>query len=135
MRKALSGWTERGHMGILRTEVVIHSPDEGLAETVILIVDTGSTLTWIDAKALRRMGYRPRERRLFQTIRGIDVRKPVGDAVIEWQGIRASVGVVFAAPKEGKVLGVTALERLGLEIDPVKPALRKARAFLALSAS
>jgi len=122
-------------MGILRAEAVLLSPDEGQAETLELIVDTGSTLTWIDAGTLRRLGYRPRGKRLFRPIRGKEFEKPICDAIIECQGIRASVGVVFAGPTEAHVLGVTALERLGLEIDPVKPALRKVRAFLALSAS
>ena len=122
-------------MGILRAEVVLLSPDEGHAETLELIVDTGSTLTWIDAGILRRLGYQPRGKRLFRPIRGKEFRKPIGDAIIECHGIRALVGVVFAGLTEAHVLGVTALERLGLEIDPVKPALRKSRAFLALSAS
>ncbi len=101
-------------------------------EAVKLVVDTGSTLTWIDAEALARMGYRPRETRRFRTIEGKDVMKPVGDAILECTGIRATVGVVFAGTGEANVLGVTALERMGLEIDPLRPALRVAGAFLAL---
>ena len=122
-------------MGILRANVVLLSPDEGRGEALELIVDTGSPLTWIDAGTLRGMGYRQRGKRLFKPIRGKEFRKPVCDAIIECQGIRASVGVVFASPSDAHVLGVTALERLGLEIDPVKPALRKSRPFLALEAA
>ena len=122
----------RAFMGILRAKVVLLSPDEGRAETLELIVDTGSTLTWIDASTLRRLGYRQRGKRLFKPIRGKEFQKPVCDAIIECQGIRASVGVVFASPREAHVLGVTALERLGLEIDPIRPTLRRSRAFLAL---
>lgn len=122
-------------MGILRTQVTIHSPEEDRSETVELIVDTGSTLTWVDAKTLSNLGYRPRQTRRFRTIRGEDVWKPVCDAILECEGIRASVGVVFAGRKEAHVLGVTALERMGLEVDPVRPALREIRAFLALSTS
>lgn len=120
-------------MGILRVKATAYSADGRLREAVELVVDTGSTLTWIEAATLRRLGYEPIQSRLFQTIKGEDIWREVGDATLECNGIRATVGTVFAGPGEAQVLGVTALERMGLEVDPIRPALREVRAYLALA--
>lgn len=121
-------------MGILRVKATLCSADGRLRETVELVVDTGSTLTWIDGDTLRRLGYEPIQSRLFHTIKGEEIRREVCDATLECNGIRATVGTVFARPGEAQVLGVTALERMGLEVDPIRPALREIRAYLALAA-
>ena len=41
--------------------------------------------------------------------------------------------MVFAGPGDASVLGVTALERLGLEVNPSTGTLRKVDAYLALA--
>jgi len=47
-------------------------------------------------------------------------------------GEKATRIVVFAKEKDAEVLGVDALEGLGLEIDPITRQLRKSKAILAL---
>jgi len=51
---------------------------------------------------------------------------------MEYANERATRMVVFAQGEDAHVLGVDALEGLGLEVDPVTKELRKTEALLAL---
>lgn len=52
--------------------------------------------------------------------------------IVECLGRRATTVVVFALERDSEVLGLHALEGLGLEVDPVTRQLREAEAILAL---
>ena len=97
-----------------------------------LLVDTGSTYTWIKRGRLERLGIRPMGRRRFRTIEGRVVEREIGEAIVECLGERATCIIVFAEEDDVEVLGVTALENLALEVDPVTKQLKKAEAVLAL---
>jgi len=97
-----------------------------------LLVDTGSTYTWVRRGKLEKLDIKPMSRRRFRTIEGKIIERDVGEAVIECLGERATCMVVFAENSDVEVLGVTALENLALEVDPVTRQLRKSEAVLAL---
>ena len=97
-----------------------------------LLVDTGSTYTWIKRGRLEKLGIRPMGRRRFRTIEGRVVEREIGEAIVECLGERATCIIVFAEEDDVEVLGVTALENLALEVDPVTKQLKKAEAVLAL---
>jgi predicted aspartyl protease len=96
------------------------------------LVDTGSTYTWIYRERLVRLGIESTGKRRFRTIDGRVVERDVGEAVIECLGRRATTVVVFAERGDREVLGLHALEGLGLEVDPVNKTLREVEAILAL---
>jgi len=52
--------------------------------------------------------------------------------VVECIGKKATTIVVFAKETDNEVLGLHALEGLGLEVDPVTKELRESEAILAL---
>jgi predicted aspartyl protease len=99
-----------------------------------LIVDTGSTYTWIRRERLESIGVRPGGTRRFRIVKGRTVEREVGEAVIECLGERATRVVVFAERDDVEVMGVEALESLGLEVDPVTRQLRRSESMLALTA-
>jgi hypothetical protein len=100
-----------------------------------LIVDTGSTYTWVRREKLEAIGIRPSKIRKFRTIEGKTIEREVGEAVIECLGERATSIIVFAEKDDVEVMGVVTLESLALEIDPVTKQLRKAESLLALTAT
>jgi predicted aspartyl protease len=63
---------------------------------------------------------------------GRTLKRGVGEVLMEYSDERATRMVVFGETGDGRVLGVDALEGLGLEVDPVSKQLRKAEALLAL---
>jgi len=99
-----------------------------------LIVDAGSTCTWIRRERLESIGVRPSGTRRFRNIEGRAVEREVGEAVIGCLGERATRVVVFAERDNVEVMGVEALEGLGLEVDPVTRQLRRSESMLALTA-
>lgn len=62
----------------------------------------------------------------------LSIKKAYVAAVIECMGEKSTTMVVFAEDGDVEVLGVHALEGLGLEVDPLTSKLKKAEAILAL---
>jgi predicted aspartyl protease len=99
---------------------------------VELLVDTGSTYTWVPRSLLEELAVKPLTVRNFRTIDGRTLKREVGELLMEYAEERATRMVVFAEAGDAHVLGVDALEGLGLEVDPISKELRKAEALLAL---
>jgi clan AA aspartic protease len=109
---------------LARARVVVKSLETGASREVELVVDRGSVFTWISRSVLEELGVRPRRVRRFRTVDGRVVARGVGVATIVYEGCEGDVEVVFAEKGDAEVLGVTALETLGLEVDPVTGKLK-----------
>jgi len=90
---------------------------------VSLLVDTGATLSWLPRDFLERIGVRPMARGRFQLPDGRYVEREKGGVLLSVDGQTVAMTVAFAEPGEATVLGATALEALGLAVDPVKQKL------------
>lgn len=93
------------------------------------VVDTGAVYTVVPKKLLEDIGMRPVERRRFRAFGGF-VERDVGVAEVELMGKRGGITVIFGEEDDLAVLGVTALEALGLEVDPIKNTLREAELLM-----
>lgn len=97
-----------------------------------LLVDAGSTYTWVKRGNLEKIGIKPMNKWKFKTIEGKIIEREIGEALIECLGEKVTTIVVFAEEKDAEVLGVYSLEGLKLEIDPITRQLRKAETLLAI---
>ncbi len=97
-----------------------------------ILVDTGAVYSWISEKILNELGVKPKRRRRFKTITGSIVERDIGEVLMEIDREEATVPVVFAKENDAEVLGSTALEILGFEVDPIEKKLKKIEALLAL---
>ncbi len=111
-------------IGLTRVKVFVRNPKTDVGREVELVVDTGSVFTWINRRVLEEIGVRPRRVRLFKTIDGRVVSKEVGVVTVAYEGYESDVEVVFAEEGDVMVMGVTTLETLGFEVDPVTGKLR-----------
>ncbi len=94
-----------------------------ITRDVELLVDTGAVYTVLPSSLLRELGVRPIGRRKFRLANNQVIERDVGVIGIEVEGIKAHTTVVFG--DEGVyLLGVVALEELGLEVDPIKGKLK-----------
>jgi len=121
-------------LGHTTAKVTLRGPDPSRSEQVEILVDTGSTYTWVSKALLGRLKIKGKTARKFRTIDGSLLERRVGEAVVEYDGERATTIVVFAEECDAQVLGLHALEGLGLEVDPTSRRLRKAETLLALPA-
>jgi len=93
------------------------------------VVDTGAVYSVIPRKVLEKLNVKPLEKRRFKAFGGY-VERDVGEVGVEIMGRKRTVTVIFGETDEITVLGVTALETFGLEVDPVKGTLREAELLL-----
>src|SRR5438309_7499309 len=119
-------------MGHTYADITIYGRDSTRSKSIRLLVDTGSTYTWVGSKLLRELAIQPLKEREFRTVEGRKPRRRVGEALIEAFGERATTIVVFAEKNDARVLGVHALEGLGLQLDPTANKLKKVRPVLAV---
>jgi predicted aspartyl protease len=121
-------------MGYVKAKAKLCNPrDESMCGELELLVDTDSTYTWIKREKLARLHVKGTGRRLFRTIGTRAIEREVGEAIVECLGRRATTIVVFAEERDNEVLGLHALEGLGLEVDPATRELRESESILALT--
>jgi predicted aspartyl protease len=99
---------------------------------VDLLIDTGSTHTWVDKTSLKAIGVEKKRRHKFKTIEGKILERDIGEAKINLADKETSTIVVFAEPEDAKALGVYALEGLMLEFDPASGKLKPSEIALAV---
>ena len=128
----MSGVVHPDPVGIVHCAATLFSPDHSRSETVDLLVDTGSTLTWIPEELAAELGVRPMGIAEFQTGDGTTIHRPIGEVYLEIAGRRQTVPIAFARPEDARVLGVTAMEALTLEVNPTTRTLRATGKYLYL---
>ncbi len=119
-------------MGHTFVEATIYKDDLTAKKKVRLLVDTGSTYTWIDRRVLADLSIQPTRERNFRTVDHRILKRQIGEVVMDYGGERVTAIVVFAEEGDEEVLGVHALEGMGMEFDPVSNELRKVDAILAV---
>ena len=73
---------------------------------------------------LERLGIRRIRRRRFRGFGGV-VTRDTGIISMRYDGVEAGVTAVFGAEDDPPIMGVTALEVLGFEVDPVSGKLNR----------
>ncbi len=118
-------------MGFTYTNVRICNPaDRGKNRDVKLLVDSGAVYTLIRGDQLEELGIMPEGKRRFKLADGKIIERQFGVAIIECKKESAGTVVIFGEPYDTEVLGVHALEGLGLELDPVTKELKPMKLFL-----
>ncbi len=92
-------------------------------ERVDLLVDSGSTYTWIAAARLRALSVVPTERRRVLTIEGQVVERDAAEVLITLAGRTHHTLCLFGATGDLDALGAYTLEGFALGIDPVQKKL------------
>ena len=88
-------------------------------ETVEVMIDTGSTYTALPGDLLRRLGVPVAEIAQSELADGSMAPIEVGDTIIRLEGRQFPTPVIFGGDGEPSLLGVIALERARLAVDPV----------------
>lgn len=120
-------------MGFVYVEVWVRNPaDLGKGAAVELLVDTGAVFVSVPRAILESLGLQPITRRKLRVYGGGVVERDIGSVVIEYEDRRAGVTVIFGEAEDAAVLGVTALESLGYELDPVAKKLKPVELLMLL---
>ncbi len=111
-------------MGMFEVKVKLTSPTApDRTVELMLLVDTGATLSWIPRAALESIGAVPVSRLPFSLADGWRLEREIAGVILAIEGRRAPVPVAFGEQGEEAVLGATALEALGFVVDPISKKL------------
>lgn len=111
-------------MGFTYVKVTIINPVSASESDVKLLVDTGAVLTAVPKEILESLGVKPIGKRKLRVFGGQVIERDVGAALIKYSEAQAGVTVVFAEGEDTPVLGATALEALGFQVDPITKQLK-----------
>ncbi len=113
-------------MGAILAEVTISNPaNRSRRWQGEFLIDSGAIDTVVPAARLREIGIEPEETRRYVLADGSVTELEVGGARVELLGGFAWVTVVFADDDVRPLLGATAMESLGIEIDMRDETLRR----------
>jgi clan AA aspartic protease len=111
---------------LIQVTVALTSPwaKDGRYEALFL-VDTGATDSMAQASDLRAAGFAPIGKTSYELANGQVQEYPFGLAQIEFMGEVTAGRVIFGPDGTEPILGVTALESVGITIDPANRTLKR----------
>ena len=110
---------------------VCHAFEPHRSTEVNLLVDTGALLSFVPRAVLQELGIPVSFRRAFRLVKGQVMERDAGVAIFRWNGHEGAAQVVFGEPGDESLLGVTALETMGLAVDPTTQSLKDADTYRA----
>lgn len=113
-------------MGAARVTVAIRN----LAEPSrtwegLFLVDTGATDCLAPRKHLEAIGLAPVGHRIYELADGSEIRMDITTAQVEFMGDLAGATIIMGDDAVEPLLGVTVLESVGIEVDPVHQTLKR----------
>jgi len=94
--------------------------DRDRTTSLSFLLDSGVTYSVIPTTDLEALGIEPSGERTFFLANGEPVKRRIGEARITFEGQCATCVVLFGEEDDATLLGVTALENLGLVFDPMR---------------
>ena len=106
-------------MGATPVTVAIRNPTEpGRVWEGLFLVDTGATDCLVPRQHLESIGLVPEGQRRYGLADGSEARLDITGGRIEFMGETTWGTIVFGEKDAEPLLGVTALESVGIEVDP-----------------
>ena len=97
----------------------------GKSYEAVFLVGTGATDSMAPANELEKIGVRKEGKMSYELADGTVREYPFGLLRIEFMGETTAGRVVFGDPGCEPLLGVTALESVGIMVDPVNKTLKR----------
>ncbi|MCX5646069.1 MAG: clan AA aspartic protease [Phycisphaerae bacterium] len=91
----------------------------------LFLVDTGAVDCLVPGKHLRAIGLRPRAKRTYELADGTEIKLDIAAAEVEFMGEIVGATIIFGPDNAEPILGVTALESVGIEVDPQNQRLKR----------
>ena len=113
-------------MGATHVTVTIRNPAlpdkswEGL-----FLVDTEAIDSLVPREHLESIGLKPKAQRIYELADGSQLKMDITTADIEFMGDLVGGTIIFGKTGVEPILGVTALESVGIEIDPQNQRLKR----------
>ena len=91
----------------------------------LFLVDTGATDCLVPRQHLESIGLVPEGQRVYELADGSELLMDITVARVEFMGEFVGATIMFGEADAEPLLGVTALESVGIEVDPRNQALKR----------
>jgi clan AA aspartic protease len=113
-------------MGLTKvTTKLVSLQAPGKSYETVFLVDTGATDSMAPADELEKIGVAKEGRMSYELADGTVKEYPYGLVRIEFMGETTAGRVVFGKPGSEPILGVIALESVGIVVDPTTKTLKR----------
>ena len=113
-------------MGATQVTVTIRNPAEpDKSWEGLFLVDTGATDSLVPKQHLEAIGLKPKSRRVYELADSSEIVMDITTGDIEFMGEVVGGTILFGAPDAEPLLGVTAMESVGIEVDPLNQKLKR----------
>ena len=113
-------------MGVTYVTAVVRNPAEPERSWEgLFLVDTGAIDSVIPRTCLGAIGLKPKGQRVYGLADGSEVRMDITTGDIEFMGEVVGSTIVIGEADAEPLLGVTALESVGIEVDPRNQQLKR----------
>ena len=91
----------------------------------LFLVDTGATDSLVPRDELAAIGLQPKGQRSYELADGNEIKMDITTADIEFMGEIVGGTIIMGDPGTEPILGVTALESVGIDVDPHNQTLKR----------
>ena len=113
-------------MGVIHLDVTVRNPaDRTRSWDGSFLVDTAAIDSLVPRPQLEAIGIEPEAQRVYELADGTEVRMDIAGARLEFMGEWTAGLIIFGDANAEPLLGVTALESAGIEVDPQRQRLKK----------
>ncbi len=113
-------------MGATHVTVTIRNPaSPERAWEGLFLVDTGATDSLVPRDHLESIGLLPKAQRIYELADGSEIKMDITTGDIEFMGEIVGGTIIIGEPGTEPILGVTALESVGIDVDPRNQALKR----------
>lgn len=91
----------------------------------LFLIDTRAIDSLVPANRLKEIGLAPKSKRIYELADGSEVKLDITTGDIEFMGEIVGSTIIFGADDAEPILGVTALESVGIEVDPRTQRLKR----------
>jgi len=113
-------------MGLTQVTVTVRESKKARKKyEALFLVDTCATDSLAPAGKLKKAGIDPVGKMTYELADGSTIEYPFGLAVIEFMGEITAGRVIFGPENSEPLLGVTALESVGIVVDPANQKLKR----------
>lgn len=113
-------------MGLTHVTVSLKATSgNGSSYEADFLVDTGATDSMAPANQLCRVGIKEAGKTAYELANGTLVEYSFGIVIIEFMGEITAGRVIFGPDDSQPLLGVTALESVGIMVDPANKTLKR----------
>src|SRR5258708_36481654 len=113
-------------MGATHVSVAVSNPaDPSRRWESLFLVDMGAIDCYVPGHRLREIGIVPDAKRTYELANGTEIVLDIAVAKVEFMGEVVGATVIFGSDDAEPLLGVTALESVGIEVDPRNQRLKR----------